>query len=344
MFVRNKLSDLPYPISPRDVHQYEEKLEININLFSLFDDEEKARFPMFISRTNFPRTAHLLYWNKHYAPIENISRLFSDVTFHQNQKHFCLRCLGHFRTKEKLEYHKQLCTREDFMSVVHILPKPGTYDAHIRFKEFRNTSTAPFVIYADFESILEPTNKLIKQTHYIQHHKVCAAAAILCSYIPEMNNKIMMFYGPDALANFLKELIKWESICIDYLKQNIPMKPLTMQQNLDFEQATLCYLCRQLFCQNDPRGYKVRDHDHLTGNYIGAAHRQCNIERPVNYLIPVFFHNFRGYDGHLIIHQFQCYPEREIKVIGQNMEKYLQIQWEKKHCIPRFSPIRFYLA
>ena len=47
---------------------------------------------------------------------------------------------------------------------------------------------------------------------------------------------------------------------------------------------------------------------------------------PVKYLIPVFFHNFRGYDSHLFIHQFRFHKEPAIKVIGQNMEKYLQIQ------------------
>ena len=39
----------------------------------------------------------------------------------------------------------------------------------------------PFVIYADIESILEPLNRQAKQTTYSMQHKVCAAAAILCS-------------------------------------------------------------------------------------------------------------------------------------------------------------------
>ena len=43
----------------------------------------------------------------------------------------------------------------------------------------------------------------------------------------------------------------------------------------------------------------------------------------------MFFHNFRGYDAHLIVHKFGKRPEREIKVIGQNMEKYLQLEWGK---------------
>ena len=54
-----------------------------------------------------------------------------------------------------------------------------------------------FVIYADFESILERVDRQNKRTHYDQQHKVCAAAAILCSYIPEMNNKLMLFSGPN---------------------------------------------------------------------------------------------------------------------------------------------------
>ena len=41
----------------------------------------------------------------------------------------------------------------------------------------------------------------------------------------------------------------------------------------------------------------------------------------------MFFHNFRGYDSHLIVHEFPNIQDRKLKVIGQNMEKYLQVQW-----------------
>ena len=43
----------------------------------------------------------------------------------------------------------------------------------------------------------------------------------------------------------------------------------------------------------------------------------------------MFIHNFRGYDGHLIVHSFSNYPDREIHVIGQSMERYLQLAWGK---------------
>ena len=65
------------------------------------------------------------------------------------------------------------------MSVVHVLPRPNSEESHIKFCELRNTSRAPFVIYEDFESILEPMDKENNCTHYGQLHKVCAAAAML---------------------------------------------------------------------------------------------------------------------------------------------------------------------
>ena len=44
----------------------------------------------------------------------------------------------------------------------------------------------------------------------------------------------------------------------------------------------------------------------------------------------MFFHIFRGYDAHQIVKKFGKRLNREIKVIGQNIEKYLQVEWGKK--------------
>ena len=71
----------------------------------------------------------------------------------------------------------------------------------------------------------------------------------------------------------------------------------------------------------------MRDNDNVTGWFIAAAPQQCNLQRSVNYQIPVFFYNFRGYDSHLIVHEFPNIQDRKHKVIGQNMEKYLEVQW-----------------
>lgn len=47
---------------------------------------------------------------------------------------------------------------------------------------------------------------------------------------------------------------------------------------------------------------KVRDHDHCTGKYIGAACNKCNINRNDQFFkIPVIMHNLQGYDSKFII-------------------------------------------
>ena len=110
------------------------------------------------------------------------------------------------------------------------------------------------------------------------------------------------------------------------------MRTLTADQDMKYRAATDCCIChnkKRPFDSGDDDWRKVRDHDHVTGYFLGAAHNLCNKRRRVVFQIPVFIHNFRGYDGHLIVHSFNKFPSREIKVIGQSMERYLQVAWGK---------------
>ena len=69
----------------------------------------------------------------------------------------------------------------------------------------------------------------------------------------------------------------------------------------------------------------VRDHDHMTGKYRGAAHNECNFKlklNPKTMPIPVIFHNLKGYDGHLLM-QAIARVQGEIRCIPTNTEKYI---------------------
>ena len=75
-----------------------------------------------------------------------------------------------------------------------------------------------------------------------------------------------------------------------------------------------CLYCGKPLLVNNYRD-AVKDHCHLTGKYRGAAHNVCNMNlriTPKQDLIPVVFHNLRGYDAH---HLFQAMAKVEGKSI-----------------------------
>ena len=119
-----------------------------------------------------------------------------------------------------------------------------------------------------------------------------------------MDKQFHLFTAENSVSQLLDQLISWETTIVEYLKQNCRMNPLTRQLQAEHDNAVECCICHRQnrpFDQTSPNDRKVADHDHVTGKYLGAAHDECNRKRRVVYDIPVFFHNFRGYDSHLIV-------------------------------------------
>ena len=65
---------------------------------------------------------------------------------------------------------------------------------------------------------------------------------------------------------------------------------------------------------------KVRDHDHYTGKYRGAAHSKCNLEYQIPIEIPVVFHNGSKYDYHFTINELTKDIDG-IKCLGEDTKK-----------------------
>ena len=256
---------------------------------------------MYISRHNTPIHIDLLYFNQHYAWIKNFRRLFSDVTTYDGHTFFCKRCLGHFKHESAYERHQQLCTRENYISTLHILPEP---DSTIKFTNWKYMTWAPFVIYADLEFILLPMDKRKGSTHLYQNHKPCAASAVLCSTVLTFDKQFHLFTGKNSVNQLRDQLIRWKTDIVEHIKINWRMTTLSRKQQRDHDNAVVCCICRRqnrVFDTFIPNDRKVADHDHATGFYIKAAHDKCNRKRRVVYDIPEFFHNFRDYDSHLIV-------------------------------------------
>ena len=67
--------------------------------------------------------------------------------------------------------------------------------------------------------------------------------------------------------------------------------------------------------------------DYSSGESKGAIHLKCHEQRARRMRIPVFFHNFRGYDSHLVVRALGVDKNRKLDIISQGMEKYLVIRW-----------------
>ena len=84
--------------------------------------------------------------------------------------------------------------------------------AHIKFKQVRNTYRAPLVINADFESILELIKSLVKQIIYSQQHKISASGAMFISNVSLVPTQTWVSIGENALNVFFNTLINWERV------------------------------------------------------------------------------------------------------------------------------------
>ena len=77
-----------------------------------------------------------------------------DHTLRHGRKHFCRYCLQAFNIEEILKRHIKDCFKINDKKRI-IMPKSGE---HVKFKIFERKIASPFLIYADFESILVPEN------------------------------------------------------------------------------------------------------------------------------------------------------------------------------------------
>ena len=82
------------------------------------------------------------------------------------------------------------------------------------------------------------------------------------------------------------------------------MKLLKKEQQDSYENARICYICKEQFENKyvkNKKYCKVRDHCHYTGEYRGAADSICNLKYSVPKIIPIAFNNKSNYDYHFII-------------------------------------------
>ena len=98
-----------------------------------------------------------------------------------------------------------------------------------------------------------------------------------CYYIVFLDDKTIrepvLYRGKDADSVFIK-MISEEACKIYKTYKNTAPIYMTKEDQSSFKNAKTCYLCQNVIEGDD----KVKDHDHLTGKYRGAAHSNCNLQ------------------------------------------------------------------
>ena len=89
---------------------------------------------------------------KHYVTIKSLSRLLSsENTKHKGKEYFCMNCLQGFKEGSSRNEHIDYCIDNESVKVEMPYKNPRVQysDGQFQFK-------VPFIMYLDFESILEP--------------------------------------------------------------------------------------------------------------------------------------------------------------------------------------------
>ena len=123
------------------------------------------------------------------------------------------------------------------------------------------------------------------------------------------------------MKKFCKDLKEHATRIINYEKKKII--PLTKEENKNYNDLQICYICKKEVDKSDKKHHKVRDHCHYTGKYRGAAHNICNLRYKVPKEIPVVFHNGSAYDSNFTIKELVKEFEGNFDCLGENTEKYI---------------------
>ena len=300
-----------FPVTLKDIPKVEKQNNLAINVFGY--SQQAGIHPLYLTNDLDHEPINLLLLTEvkdgkfisHYSWIKDFNRLCQDQTKHANRKHFCLRCISPHCSERTLKEHLIYCRGVDAAPCHAVFPQASEdgLPPTIQFKNIQHMMKAPYVIYADTESIVKPADNPNTDTNTIQ-----TSEHIPCSFayaVVRSDGKVLsqqLYRGEDCMDVFFEKLeadLEWIR---DDLKnvRKINMK----KEDWDHHNAAdTCWICGGGFKQyskgDSEALWSVRDHDHLTGKYRGAAHSKCNQTLridPYRTHIPVFFHNLKNYD------------------------------------------------
>ena len=354
---------MPTPLKKKTFLQFlRQNPSIHINVF--YFDEDGSIIPFFMDPKQPQEAIDLLFIphqgkeSGHYVWIKSFSRLVRNVTKDKMMKFVCRRCFAWFTNEDRLQRHLADCnllTNEDGIKKIipHCKECVGFNDScsdcraktALKFNNWKTKQKIPAYMVCDFEAYLKPVAEnsvgLLQHHHAISfgikviiappyRHLACFEKFTKQKVIIETNDK-------DISKHFLETVIAvGNELYQIIMHQNEKIK----WNSNDYENyltSWTCHMCEEKIQSSD---VKVADHDHLTGEYRGPAHNECNINYSLkNIKFPVLLHNYRGYDSKMILKDIgKLHPSliTKLNVIAQNSEQFKTMSFDRVQFVDSF--------
>ena len=158
---------------------------------------------------------------------------------------YCERCLIGFTRNDLLEDHLVDCRGVNDRAIR--IKMPTENNKSIKFVNHKNQLKAPWVIYADFESIIKkiegpllPTNKSFTHKSSIQEACGFCLRAVRSD---GLSTEPFLYRGQDCIQVFLEELKEAGVVILQSLKKRNKKYNLTPEEKKDYNNANTCWIC-----------------------------------------------------------------------------------------------------
>ena len=237
----------------------------------------------------------------HFAWVQNLPQFLGSKG--RTPKHFCMNCFNSFTRESTLRMHVAWCHEKNAQRL--ILPDQGDT---IEFLPKNKSVLAPFCFVYDFECYMARPSRACRCSTEEELTRCTHKSKVVAEHVPfaysyllfDREGKVLedrCYIGEDCAEHFITLLLDMEKQYLGALRYGGHPLQMTEEDERAFQAAVDCYLCNKPMAPGD----KCRDHCHLGGNFLGAAHNRCNFLRREAFSMVGFAHNQAHYDGNIIV-------------------------------------------
>ena len=183
--------------------------------------------------------------NWHYLVVKSLSGLLKGIKSNHKEDFYCLNCFCVYTTRNKLEEHKKICENHEYCHV----EMPNENNNIIKYNQGEKSIKLPFIIYADFECLLEKMNTCYNNpeessiTEINKHTPSGYSLFTHCSF-DKSKNKLDYYRGKDCMKKFCKDLRTHVRKIINFEKKKLI--PLTIKKIIIISKRFVIYVKKNL--------------------------------------------------------------------------------------------------